>query len=333
MKLEEIGFYTMSDERCAHADVNMPLSRCELILTSRCNFKCPYCRRVGGDDLAFSKAAEIVKLWAADGLKAIRFSGGEPTIYPGIYDLVAMSRDLGIKRIAISTNGSAKRIVYERLLACGANDFSVSLDACCAEDGEKMTGGIKGAWNTVVDNIRFLSSKTYVTVGVVLTPFNIASVNKIIEFADSLGVSDIRIIPAAQDGDTLKEVQVSEELLKKYPILRYRIANIKADQTVRGLAESDTNLCGLVLDDMAVCGNKHYPCIIYMRESGEPIGEIGPNMRQERMAWMLTHNTCADPICSKNCLDVCRDYNNKFVELMWEKQTKREAYFESTAVS
>jgi MoaA/NifB/PqqE/SkfB family radical SAM enzyme len=319
MKLEEIGFYTMSDERCAKASGSSPLSRCELILTSRCNFKCPYCRRVGGDDLKFSEAAKTVMMWAADGLKAIRFSGGEPTIYPGIYGLVAMARDLGIEHVAISTNGSANRIVYERLLACGANDFSVSLDACCAEDGEKMSGGVKGSWETVVDNIRFLSSKTYVTVGVVLTPFNIASVNSIIEFADSLGVADIRIIPAAQDGDSLKEVKVRDYILKKHPILSYRIANIKAGKSVRGLESCDYNRCGLALDDMAVCGNKHYPCIIYMRESGKPIGDVGPNMRQEREAWALTHNTCADPICSKNCLDVCRDYNNKFVDLLWTK--------------
>ena len=76
-----------------------------------------------------------------------------------------------------------------------------------------------------------------------------------------------------------------------------------------------TKRCGLVLDDMAVMGNKHYPCIIYMRESGNPIGTIGPNMRNERLNWYKTHDCTLDPICSKNCLDVCVHYNKKFQDL------------------
>ena len=49
IKLDNIGFYTLSDER-ALGDCER-LQRCEVVLSARCNFKCPYCRRVGGDDL------------------------------------------------------------------------------------------------------------------------------------------------------------------------------------------------------------------------------------------------------------------------------------------
>jgi molybdenum cofactor biosynthesis enzyme MoaA len=213
------------------------------------------------------------------GLKNIRFSGGEPTLYPGIYDLVAMSRDLGIERIALSTNGSADQSVYDRLLHFGANDFSISLDACCAEDNFKMTGGVKDAWAKVTSNIRYLSGKTYVTIGVVLTDHNMDKVNGIIAFAAELGAQDIRIIPAAQDGDRLKNVEVDETLLAKFPILNYRIRNIREGRSVRGLCAGDSTRCGLVLDDMAVNGEYHYPCIIYLREGGQPIGKVGANMR------------------------------------------------------
>lgn len=312
MKLQDIGFYTLSDERAATASASSDLSRCELILTGRCNFSCPYCRHVGGKDIPFDDAVKIVELWASQGLKAIRFSGGEPTVYKGLIDLVAKSKELGINRIAVSTNGSAPIEWYEELIDEGVNDYSISLDACCAEDGDKMTGGIKGAWQRVVNNIRKLSALCYVTVGVVLTEQNMNSVGEIIAFADTLGVSDIRIIPAAQEGNKLCNVQVSEELLQKYPILRYRIRNIQAGRSVRGLSKTDSNRCGLVLDDMAVMGDSHYPCIIYMRESGEPIGKIGDNMRKEREEWYRNHDTKSDPICSRNCLDVCVDYNNTF---------------------
>jgi MoaA/NifB/PqqE/SkfB family radical SAM enzyme len=285
-----------------------------MLLTARCNFKCPYCRGIGGPDLPFEQAAETIRLWATDGLYAIRFSGGEPTLYPRLRELVALSKALGIEKIAISTNGSMPFRIYRELVDAGVNDFSISLDACCAEDCDNMTGGVKGKFERLSDNIRQLSALTYVTVGVVLTDQNIDNVNEIITFANSLGVADIRVIPAAQDGDRLTGIYVDPEVLGKHPVLKYRVRNIQSGRPVRGLVESDSNRCGLVLDDMAVCESKHYACIIHLREGAAPIGMVGPNMRAEREEWYKNHDTHTDPICSKNCLDVCVDYNNKFAD-------------------
>jgi len=279
--LINIGFYTLSDNRCLNSSSTSDLQRCELLVSSRCNFKCSYCRNIGGPDMPYSQAENVVRLWASQRLKNIRFSGGEPTLYPGIVKLVLLAKELGCEHVAISTNGSASKDMYDSLLQAGCNDFSVSLDACCAADGDVMSG-TKGQWDKIVSNIKYLSSKTYVTVGCVLTDANADKVNDIITFADSLGVSDIRIIPAAQG------------------------------KPVRGLGNDDTDKCGLVLDDMAVCENKHYPCIIYLREGGQAVGFVSPNIRKERLEWYKNHNTKTDPICSKNCLDVCVSFNNKF---------------------
>jgi len=316
MKLEQIGFYTLTDQRAATASQFSKLSRCELLLTSRCNFRCPYCRQTGGPDIKMEDAKAIVSSWASHGLKAIRFSGGEPTLYCGLVELVALAKREGIERIAISTNGSANPGLYTKLIAAGANDFSVSLDACCAEDGDRMAGVVKPSFHRVVETIKSLSTRVYTTVGVVLTQDNASQVGEIIRFADSLGVTDIRIIPAAQCDDRLRNVEISSEMLAKYPILQYRIDNVFADRQVRGLTHQDPHQCGLVLDDMAICGNQHYPCIIYLREGGKAIGDVGDMavMRGERQDWYERHNTLLDPICSRNCLDVCVDYNRKFAQ-------------------
>ena len=313
MTLESIGFYTLSDARAATASASSKLSRCELLLTSRCNFRCLYCRNVGGSDKPFEEAAAVVRLWASQGLSAIRFSGGEPLIYPRLRELVELASAQGIERIAVSSNGSFPLYMYEGLLDAGVNDLSISLDACCAEDGDHMAGGITGAFYRVVSNIRDLAKQTYITVGVVLTEDNVDNVNDIIRFASELGVQDIRVIPAAQTSNRLSTVQVDANILEKYPILRYRIKNFQEGRPVRGLRSCDSMRCGLVLDDMAVCGDKHYPCIIYLREGGKAIGKItDPTVRADREAWFRTHDTHADSICSKQCLDVCVDYNNKF---------------------
>jgi molybdenum cofactor biosynthesis enzyme MoaA len=316
MNLEQIGFYTLNEERVKNVSVESQLQRCELILSDACNFKCPYCRGLRKDisgTMSFEKAKYIIDLWAKDNIKNIRLSGGEPTIYPNIIELVKYAKSKNIEKVAMSTNGYADLSFYHELLEVGINDFSISLDACCSSFGDKLTGGIQGAWEKVISNIKELSKLTYVSVGVVVTEETIDQLKETIEFASSLGVSDIRIISAAQYNELLCNAKdVDMKLYKQYPILNYRINNITSGRNVRGLKENDSHKCGLVLDDMAIAGNYHFPCIIYMREGGDPIGQVGENMRQERLEWINNHDTHCDPICKKNCLDVCIDYNNKY---------------------
>jgi pyruvate-formate lyase-activating enzyme len=315
MKLENIGFYTLSDNRAATVSSTSPLKRCELILTQACNFKCGYCRGIRPDyskTLTLDEAKSVVDLWATEGLENVRFSGGEPLMWKGIYDLVEYTKSKPtIKHIAISSNGSAPFKCYERLVKLGVNDFSISLDACCAATGDAIAG--VPLWQRVVDNIAAISKICYVTVGIVVAENNASEVADIVEYAHNLGVSDIRLISAAQQ-DGKVDLKVNPSFADKYPILKYRLQNFANGRNVRGLTPNDTKKCPLVLDDMAVVGDYHFPCIIYMREQGNPIGKIGANMRNERQAWFAATNTHCDPICSKNCLDVCIDYNNRVME-------------------
>ena len=315
MLLSQIGFYTMYDRRAATANEHTRLTRAEIILTGRCNFNCPYCRHVGGPDEDLQRVKDMICEFAKQGLYSIRLSGGEPTIYPGIIELVELAKSLNIMHIALSTNGAASQSLYQKLIDAGANDFSISLDACCAEDGDSMAGGVKGAWAKVVANIKFVASQVYTTVGIVLTESNIAAVNDTVRFAHTLGVADIRVIPAAQCADRFKDIQVDAELRKAHMILAYRYRNFKDGRPVRGLRPCDNKRCPLVLDDVAVNQGEHFPCIIYMREGGKAIGKVGPDMREERAKYYREHDVSQDTICNRNCLDVCVDYNNRYAEL------------------
>jgi sulfatase maturation enzyme AslB (radical SAM superfamily) len=308
-KLAKIGFYTLEDERAAKVSSFTPLWRCEMLLTSRCNFNCTYCRKRTEPDIPIEQARHTLDIWVSEGLKNIRFSGGEPTLYPHLLELVKRAKEREVEHIAISTNGTAPLVEYERLVEAGVNDFSVSLDACCSETGDKIAGK-KGSYDTVISAIRYLSERTYVTLGVVLFEENISEVEEIVQLGYDLGVSDIRLISAAQ-WDKPLHTNIPQHIRNKMPILNYRLTNLELGRHVRGIKDKDCNHCPLVLDDMAVEGNKHYPCIIYLRERGESIGEVGPFIRKERLDWYGKHNTHADPICRKNCLDVCVDYNNQ----------------------
>ncbi len=325
MNLEEIGFYTLCEER-AKKIPDGTINRCEIIITDRCNFKCPYCRGLEDKlhgDISLDSIKYILDIFD-DKIRNIRFSGGEPTLNKDLLEMIKYATQNKIGRIAISTNGSNDQQLYFDLVSAGANDFSVSLDSCCSSTGDTMTGKT-GQWKKVIDMIEFLSSISYTTVGVVLIEQNISELENIIRLAHDLYVNDIRIIPAAQTGTRFPAFYIDSSILDKHPILKYRYDNIMNNIPVRGLRPSDYNRCPLVLDDIAIAGGYHYPCIIYMREKGEPIGNIlyhgseyssitRDKIMAERYNWYKNHDVYKDPICHNNCLDVCRDYNNKFYE-------------------
>jgi len=225
MRLEDIGFYTLSDKRARESSSTSPLARCELILTDRCNFNCTYCRGLKYEDkgdMPYWRARNIVQLWINSGLKNVRFSGGEPTLYDGLINLVKRCKKNGVEHIALSTNGSASLDYYTELAGAGVNDFSISLDSGCCSIGEKMAGGIPRSWDKACEAIQYLSTITYVTVGMVFTEENYGESGNAVKFVDSLSPHDIRIIPAAQYDKALTVLSgLPHEILSKYPILNY----------------------------------------------------------------------------------------------------------------
>lgn len=307
--LSRIGFYTLSDARAESISGTSPMMRGEILVTDRCNYACPYCRGLKAKgDIDFGIAVQTLVTWGNDHLKNVRFSGGEPTMYKRLGELVEIAKNLKVERIAVSTNGSRPWSIYEKLLSHGVNDFSVSLDACCAADAKRMAGGVD-RWERVTSNLQRMSERCYTTVGIVLTQDNLDQAEKTIEFAHSLGVADIRVIPAAQESKSLSKLNISEATLSAHPILAYRIDRANRGCAIRGA--TDVQRCHLVKDDAAVSGHYHYPCVIYLRERGEPIGEVSTDMRKDRLAWFETHDPSRDKICSRNCLDVCIEFNQK----------------------
>lgn len=167
MKLDNIGFYTLTDKRASNSSASSPLMRNELIITSVCNFSCSYCR---GTDINGSQGnmplediKKTIDIWAANDIRNIRFSGGEPTVHPDLLEIIKYTKAkcTNIEHIALSTNGSRSTKYYMELADAGVNDFSISLDACCSDIGDSMAGGtkgpMKGVWNRIVKNITSLS--------------------------------------------------------------------------------------------------------------------------------------------------------------------------------
>lgn len=321
MSLDQIGFHTLRDERARVCSTTSPMTRACFIITGRCNFMCPYCNGSTCDrDFTVEQVRTLLTDLRTHGLGVTRFTGGEPTLHKGLPEMVGIAQSLRIPSIALSTNGSARPELYRELVAAGVNDFSISADCKDLEMATKLSGR-PGTWERVVQNIRMLSGLTYVNIGTTITDENLDRIPETLQFLGDLGVSDVKLATATQfKGEIPPEIldRIPQTLLDRMPVLKYRIEHYRAGRPVRGLREDrDTSLCLWVQDDIILTPDGHYPCIVYPREKGEPIGPLRSvaEMREARRAWAFARSSFEDPICRPFCMDIFADCNRRIVDL------------------
>jgi cyclic pyranopterin phosphate synthase len=105
-------------------------------VTDRCNSRCVYCMPPEGvqwkthdEILRYEEIAEIVRIMAAEGVRAVRLTGGEPLVRPNLPALIRMLSTIpGIEDISLTTNGLLLERQAEQLARAGLNRINVSLD-------------------------------------------------------------------------------------------------------------------------------------------------------------------------------------------------------------
>jgi GTP 3',8-cyclase len=117
------------------------LSTLRLSVIDRCNFRCPYCmpKAVYGDRyvflperewLTFPELERLVRVFTRVGVRALRVTGGEPLLRPGLPELLTrLSGVEGIESLALTTNGSLLEGAAPGLKAAGLRRVTVSLDS------------------------------------------------------------------------------------------------------------------------------------------------------------------------------------------------------------
>ncbi|HWB19843.1 MAG TPA: GTP 3',8-cyclase MoaA [Phycisphaerales bacterium] len=107
-----------------------------LSLTDRCNFRCVYCmdpdfRYMPKTQLLkLDEYVRVIRLACSLGIRKIRLTGGEPTLYPQLTQLIELLAPLDIPDLALTTNGSLlDRMPLERWRAAGLHRITLSLDS------------------------------------------------------------------------------------------------------------------------------------------------------------------------------------------------------------
>ena len=129
--------------------LHRPLRDLRISVTDRCNFRCVYCmpKEVFGSDyqflhrdqiLTFEEITRLASLFAAQGVRKIRLTGGEPLVRRDLPDLVAMLAQIPDLDLTLTTNGSLLARHARDLKAAGLRRVTVSLDSLDDETFKKM---------------------------------------------------------------------------------------------------------------------------------------------------------------------------------------------------
>ena len=121
----------------------------KISLTDKCNLKCVYCMPEGvyennliNDTLSLNDYKFIINGLSQVGIRKIRFTGGEPLLYPHLIELIKYTRiECNINDIAITTNGIGLDEMAYELKQSGVKTVNISLDSLKSYKYKSITRG------------------------------------------------------------------------------------------------------------------------------------------------------------------------------------------------
>lgn len=149
------GGYTIQP---MHDSYGRRINYLRISLTDACNLRCVYCMpeqmkfRPRQELMTDDEIIFLVRVAASLGVTKIRLTGGEPSIRPGVVDLVAeMARTPGIQDLAMTTNGLLLDKLARPLAAAGLKRVNISIDTLDATKFRTLTrwGNVDDVWRSI----------------------------------------------------------------------------------------------------------------------------------------------------------------------------------------
>ncbi|MFZ5440136.1 MAG: GTP 3',8-cyclase MoaA [Myxococcota bacterium] len=120
--------------------LHRPLRSLRVSVTDRCNLRCAYCMPEARYDwlpnpslLSFEEIARLVARFQSLGVTKVRLTGGEPLVRRELPTLIEQLSALGLKELALTTNGVLLAPIASALARAGLHRLTVSLDTLSAE--------------------------------------------------------------------------------------------------------------------------------------------------------------------------------------------------------
>jgi radical SAM protein with 4Fe4S-binding SPASM domain len=199
-------------------------------LTERCNLRCRHCyqERRNVKEMTANEvkreidgATQMFQAWEEEhGIRvspSIHFTGGEPFLYKGLWDVIAYSKAKGYG-VAVMTNGSLiTKDRAKRASSLGISDIQVSLEGppelhALIRGRGSFTAAAKGVEHLVAEGNR-------VSANVTLSRLNADKIEETVEVARAMGFYGIgfsRIVPCGSGKALLDSLLTPQELKSAY---------------------------------------------------------------------------------------------------------------------
>lgn len=192
----------------------------ELDLTDRCNVDCYFCNQQDTRtkiQIPIEQARDLIDEMVSRGLRSVRLSGGgDPLHHKQIGDILDHLHASGVVVDNLTTNAvSLTPAIADRLIAHGAREVNVSLNAVDAADYHRMMQVKPALFDRVLDNVRELVRRRgeapmpMVTVQFLLDRANADRLLEMVDLALSLSCDRMVLSPVQQ----IASGRVGHELL------------------------------------------------------------------------------------------------------------------------
>jgi pyrroloquinoline quinone biosynthesis protein E len=166
-------------------------------LTYRCPLHCPYCsnpvRSAKGHELDTEQWGRVIREAASLGVLQIGFSGGEPLQRKDLRSLVEVARKVGLYTNVITSGLGLTETKMAQLANSGLDNVQLSFQA---DEGE-LADRIAGVRDAHKQKLRAAAlvrdSGIGLSLNVVLHRFNIDRLERILDFAESLGATRLEL--------------------------------------------------------------------------------------------------------------------------------------------
>lgn len=198
-------------------------------ITDRCNLRCLYCMPEEGvsdvghsEILRFDEIWRLCRIFASEGIRKVKITGGEPLVRLGVEDLIRGIREIpGIENITLTTNGVLLKSMYDSLVDAGLDSVTISLDTLDEKIFESITR--RNRFKEVMEGIRYADEAGRIPMKINTVPIpgvNDEDLASLAEFArdHQIHVRFIEMMPVGL-GSTytaLQEDDIRRRLEKKF---------------------------------------------------------------------------------------------------------------------
>lgn len=167
-------------------------------VTDYCNFNCKWCFANSGSNpnpkhMGLEKAERLIETLALAGVGQVTISGGEPTVYPYLKDVIKKANSCGLV-VHMNTNGYllTKKLARE-LKSLGLSQVQINIDSLNPGNHDFVRGK-RGSHERAIQALKNAREVGLTCVSqTVLTSLNENEIGDIFKFARSLGLQRCRV--------------------------------------------------------------------------------------------------------------------------------------------